>query len=79
MSSFRGINADVKERFRSLEEVDGVLCTIRGAGKDISVVYELGGSLGEEGAAGVSGEIRVNCVEGGLKGGEDDVFYYKVR
>ena len=79
MSSFGGINADVKERFSSLEEIDGVLCAIGGAGKDISIVYELGRSLGEEGAAGVSGEIRINGVKGGLKGGEDDVFYYKVR
>ena len=54
------------------------MCAIGGAGKDISIVYELGRSLGEEGAAGVSGEIRVNGVERGLKGGEDDVFYYKV-
>ena len=78
MSSFRGINADVKEGFGSLKEVDGILCTMRGAGKDISIIDELGGSLGEEGAAGVSGEVRVNGVKGGLKRGEDDVFYYKV-
>ena len=61
-----------------MEEIDGVLCAIGGAGKYISIVYELGRSLGEEGAAGVSGKIGVDGVEGGLKGGEDDVFYYKV-
>ena len=62
-----------------MEEIDCVLCAVGGAGKDIGIIYELSRSLGEEGAAGVSGEIRINGVKGGLKGGEDDVFYYKVR
>ena len=78
MSSFGGINTDVKERFGSLEEIDGVLCALGGAGKDIGIIHKLGRSLGEEGAAGVSREIRVDGEKGGLKGGEDDIFYHKV-
>ena len=31
VSSFGGINTDVKEGFGSLEEIDGVLCALGGA------------------------------------------------
>ena len=60
MPCFSRINADVKEGFCCLEEVNCVLCSLDRAAEDVCVIDKLGWWLGEKNTRGVAGEVGIN-------------------